>query len=79
MPEPRIIHLTEQDSERLKKWLALFEVPPEGINRGRYFSMQFGTRWISIKELEVLNDAFPPYGMATDVIRGGVEISEAAV
>ena len=79
MSTPRIIHLTGPDSERLQKWLTLFDVPPAGINRGRYFSMRAGTRWISIKELEVLNDAFPPYGMATDVIRGGVEISEAAV
>lgn len=76
MPEPRVIHLTERDSERLKKWLELFDIPPEGINRGRYFPMQLGTRWISTKELEVLNDSFPPYGMATDVIRGGVEVHQ---
>ena len=76
MPETRVIHLTEQDSDRLKNWLDLFEVPPPGINRGRFFSMQIGTRWISTAELQVLNDTFPPYGFATDVIRGGVAVSE---
>ena len=73
---PRIIHLTEHDSERLKKWLDLFEVPPDGINRGRFFGMQEGTRWISTKELVILNNEFPPYGMATEIIRGGMEIRE---
>ncbi len=76
MTTPRIFNLNTDDAQRLSKWLDLFDVPPAGINRGRYFSMQYGTSWITADELLILSDAFPPYD-AVGVIRGTVAIREA--
>ena len=78
MNEPRIIYLTTEDSKRLATWLELFDIPPEGVNRGRFGMMQLGTSWISTSELEALSDAFPPFD-AVGIVRGSVGISEASM
>lgn len=72
----RVLFLTVPERARLACWLHQYEIPPPGLNRGRWYQLREGmTDYIAFKELAALMDEVPPLGIAMDVIRGNIRVT----
>ena len=72
-PTDGYLPLPPDERKRLAHWLTQLDPIPD-INAGRWWSMCHGSEYVSLKEMRILSDQAPPYGMALDIIRGNCRL-----